>query len=247
MAQAPSKPPGVQPRWSTWPSIGHAAALLPLINTPRTHFVASSVHRELFQTSSRLHREILELVWPPSSPAVHSQAPQIIALRRTLAPPTAPSHHPDSSAACLLLPRHHLESQHLATIMRPSSALFIAFAASAAAQDQVPLLDKIKGYFNQATAAISSAVPAAPSAPVKAASAKAAEQIQHELTLENWKEVVTVDPTASVPTTQDWLVYITGGNATCFGLCGNTTKAWNVRVHISSEDVHGRTKGVLGK
>ena len=97
----------------------------------------------------------------------------------------------------------------------------------------MPLLDKIKGYFVQATAAISSAVPAAPSAPIKAASAKAAEQIQHELTLENWKEVVTVDPTTSVPTTQDWLVYITGGNATCFGLCGNTTQAWNVRVHIS--------------
>jgi hypothetical protein len=114
--------------------------------------------------------------------------------------------------------------------MRPSSALVLAFAASAVAQDQVPLLDKIKGFFNQATAAISSAVPAAPSNPAKAASAKAAESIQHELSLENWKEVLTVDPTVSTPTTQDWLVYITGGNATCFGQCGNTTAAWNVRL-----------------
>lgn len=114
--------------------------------------------------------------------------------------------------------------------MRPSSALLFAFAASAVAQDQIPLLDKLKGFLNQATAAISSAVPAAPSNPVKAASAKAAESIQHELTLENWKDVLTVDPTVSTPATQDWLVYITGGNASCFGLCGNTTKAWNVRL-----------------
>ncbi|KAL1605319.1 hypothetical protein SLS60_004867 [Paraconiothyrium brasiliense] len=116
--------------------------------------------------------------------------------------------------------------------MRPSSTLFFAFAASAIAQDQVPLLDKLKGFFNQATAAISSAVPAAPSAPVKAASGKVAESIQHELSLENWKDVLTVDPTASAPTTQDWLVYITGGNATCFGLCGNTTKAWNASLPL---------------
>ena len=114
--------------------------------------------------------------------------------------------------------------------MRPSSALFIAFAASAAAQDQIPLLDKLKGFLNQATAAISSAVPAAPSNPVKAASGKVTASIQHELTLENWKDVLTVDPTVSTPATQDWLVYITGGNSTCYGLCGNTTKAWNVRL-----------------
>lgn len=111
-----------------------------------------------------------------------------------------------------------------------SSSLVLAFAASALAQEQVPLLDKIKGFWNQATAVVSSAVPAAPSAPLKAASAKAAEHIQHELTLENWKDVLTVDPTVSTPTTQDWLVYITGGNATCFGMCGNATKAWNVRL-----------------
>lgn len=95
-------------------------------------------------------------------------------------------------------------------------------------------MDKLKGFFNQATAAISSAVPAAPSSPVKAASAKVAESIQHELTLENWKDVLTVDPAASAPTTQDWLVYITGGNTTCFGMCGNTTKAWNVRLPFTN-------------
>ncbi|KAI8935025.1 hypothetical protein NX059_008689 [Plenodomus lindquistii] len=116
--------------------------------------------------------------------------------------------------------------------MRFSSPLLLALPALAAAeQAQVPLLDKIKGFFNQATAAVSSAIPSAASAPVEAATnsatAKVADAIQYPLTLENWKETLTVDPTASPPTTQDWLVFTTGGNTTCFGLCGNATKAWN--------------------
>lgn len=120
--------------------------------------------------------------------------------------------------------------------MRFSSTLVLALPALALAEEQVPLLDKIKGFFNQATAAVSSAIPAAPSAPVDAAAnkaaAKAAEAIQHPITLENWKEVLTVDPTASTPTTQEWLIFVTGGNSTCFGFCGNATKAWNASLPI---------------
>jgi hypothetical protein len=116
--------------------------------------------------------------------------------------------------------------------MRFSSTVVLALPALAAAEQQVPLLDKVKGFFNKATAAVSSSIPAVPSAPIKAATDKAAANaaaaVQHTITLENWKEVLTVDPTASPPTTQDWLVFITGGNNTCFGLCGNATKAWNV-------------------
>jgi len=112
--------------------------------------------------------------------------------------------------------------------MRISFALLLALSASTLAEEQALLLNKLKGIWNQAAAVVSSAVPAAAStAPLKAASAKAAEHIQHELTLNNWKETLTVDPTASVPTAQDWLVFITGGNTTCYGLCGNASKAWN--------------------
>ncbi|KAF2639159.1 hypothetical protein P280DRAFT_55114 [Massarina eburnea CBS 473.64] len=110
--------------------------------------------------------------------------------------------------------------------MRPTSAIVLAFAASTLAQDQIPLVDKLKGWFSQATAAVSSAVPSAP-APVEASRAKVAESVQHPLTLENWKDTLTVDPTVSAPATQDWLVFVTGANATCYGFCGNATKAWN--------------------
>ena len=113
--------------------------------------------------------------------------------------------------------------------MRFSSALVFALPALSLAEQQVPLFDKLKGYLNKATAAVSSAVPSAPfNAAAQKAASKAAEAIQYPLTMQNWKEVLTVDPTVSVPTTQDWLVFVTGGNDTCFGMCGNVTMAWNV-------------------
>ena len=117
-----------------------------------------------------------------------------------------------------------------------SSSLVLAFSALALAQDQVPLVDKVKGWFGAATAALSSAVPK-PSSPTDTVRGKVAEHIQHELTLENWKETLTVDPTASAPSTQEWLVFITGGNATCFGFCGNATKAWNVSLPLVLERI----------
>lgn len=122
--------------------------------------------------------------------------------------------------------------------MRFSSSILLALPALAVAGEQVPILDKVKGFFNKATAAVSSSIPAVPSNPINAATEKAvskvAAAIQHPITLENWKEVLTVDPTASPPTTQDWLIFITGGNSTCFGMCGNATKAWNVREFVAA-------------
>jgi len=120
--------------------------------------------------------------------------------------------------------------------MRFSSGLVLALPALAVAEEQVPLLDKVKGFFNKATAAVSASIPSMPSAPVDTATSKvasnAAAAIQYPITLENWKETLTVDATASTPTTQDWLIFTTGGNTTCFGLCGNATKAWNASLPI---------------
>lgn len=115
--------------------------------------------------------------------------------------------------------------------MRFSSSVVLALPALALAEQQIPLLDKVKGFFNQATASVASVLPSAPSvpsAPVEAAAAKAAAAVQHDLTLENWKEVLTVDPTVSAPATQEWLIFVTGGNSTCYGFCGPAEKAWNV-------------------
>jgi hypothetical protein len=113
--------------------------------------------------------------------------------------------------------------------MRFTSTLLLALPALALAEEQIPLFEKVKGFLNKAKDAVTSAVPAAPS-PLDAGAAKVASSVQHELTVKNWKDTLTVDPTVSTPTTQDWLVFITGGNVTCYGFCGNATKAWNVRI-----------------
>ncbi|KAF2749006.1 hypothetical protein M011DRAFT_466133 [Sporormia fimetaria CBS 119925] len=120
--------------------------------------------------------------------------------------------------------------------MRVSSTLLLALPAAAVAQDQVPLLDKAKSFWGKITNAVTSAVPAVPiaSSPVEAGAAKVAEKVQQRLTMENWREVLTADPTASPPTTQDWVVYI-GGDETCFGgFCTNATQAWNQTVALLS-------------
>lgn len=141
------------------------------------------------------------------------------------------SHQGNDPHPYQLRPSSTFPPPHIAT-MRFSSTLLLVLPAIAVAEEQIPLLDKVLGFFNKATAAVSSAIPASPSAPINAAAekgaAKAAAAIQHPITWDNWRETLTVDPTASTPTTQDWLVFVTGGNKTCFGLCGNATKAWNV-------------------
>ena len=128
--------------------------------------------------------------------------------------------------------------------MRFSSTLLLALPAVALAEDQIPLFERVKGFLNKAKDAVTSAVPAAPS-PLDAGAAKVAAAVQHELTLENWKDTLTLDPRASAPTTQDWLVYITGGNTTCYGFCGNTTKAWNNSLPLLASKPNGPKFAVL--
>ncbi|KAF2090204.1 hypothetical protein K490DRAFT_35539 [Saccharata proteae CBS 121410] len=110
--------------------------------------------------------------------------------------------------------------------MRFSQSLLIALPAVALAQEQAPLADKVKGWFNKATSYVSSVAPAAPS-PVDAGAAKVAELVVEPLTLENWHSVLAPTAAASADGPEEWMIYVTGGNATCYGLCGNTTEAWN--------------------
>ncbi|OCK85750.1 hypothetical protein K432DRAFT_286154 [Lepidopterella palustris CBS 459.81] len=117
--------------------------------------------------------------------------------------------------------------------MRCASRLLLALPALALAQEQFPIADKIKGWLNQAQSFISSAVPAVPST-MDAGAAKVAEHVEIFLTLDNWQSVLAADPSATTAGPDDWMVYITGGNRTCYGLCGNATIAWNESVALLS-------------
>ncbi|KAF2724007.1 hypothetical protein K431DRAFT_337000 [Polychaeton citri CBS 116435] len=122
--------------------------------------------------------------------------------------------------------------------MRASTALF-ALPALASAADQVPLMDQVKGWFAKASSSISSAIPSVsvPSAgsipdPIASGAAKVADLKVHQLTLNNWKEVLQPGAGSASPGVEEWLVYVTGGNKTCLGSCTHSEKAWNESVAL---------------
>jgi hypothetical protein len=118
--------------------------------------------------------------------------------------------------------------------MRFSKFALLAIPALAVAEEQIPLMDKVKGFFNKAQSIVSSAVPTV-TAPVDAGAAKVADVVVSPLTLENWRSVLTPSAASAVKSEPEhWMVYINGGNKTCYGFCGNATKAWQVSGHVFS-------------
>ena len=113
--------------------------------------------------------------------------------------------------------------------MRFAQSLLVALPALAVAQEQVPLADRVKGWFNKAQNYVTESVPAV-TAPVDAGAAKVAEVVVEPLTLENWRSVINSSNVATVDGPEEWMVFLTGGNKTCFGLCGNVTEALNVGI-----------------
>jgi hypothetical protein len=113
--------------------------------------------------------------------------------------------------------------------MKPSSLLLTLPALAVAAEQQVPLLDRVKGWFNQATSLIPSAIPT-PSVlahPLDAGAAKVAELVVHPLNSSNWKDVLEPAAPRIDGLPSEWLVFIQGTEV-CRGGCVNATKAWNV-------------------
>jgi len=125
-----------------------------------------------------------------------------------------------------------------------SSSILLALPALALAQDQVPLVDKLKGFFNKASAYIPTSIPSVIPNPVDAGAAKVAAHVQH-LDLANWKSVLTPSPSTKTSGPEEWMVYVTGGNKTCYGTCGNATAAWNKSVPVLAASSSGPKLAVL--
>lgn len=113
--------------------------------------------------------------------------------------------------------------------MRFTSSLLLALPALTLAQDQVALGERLKGWFNKATANIQSSIPSVMPNPIDAGAAKVAEQVVHPMNLSNWKDVLKPDESALGGQPEEWIVFFDGENKTCYGLCANASKAWNVR------------------
>lgn len=102
------------------------------------------------------------------------------------------------------------------------TSLVAFLPALAMAQEQVPLADRVQGWFNKAKAYVPTAVPADPI--VKMAEKVTAKRVT-PVTMSNWQSILAPGSKA-----QDWLVFVTGGEKTCFGRCEHAEKAFNVSV-----------------
>jgi hypothetical protein len=101
------------------------------------------------------------------------------------------------------------------------TSLITLLPALALAQEQVPLADRVQGWFNKAKNLVPTAVPADP---IQKMAEKVSEKRVTDVTMQNWQSLLTPAEDA-----QDWYIYITGGNKTCFGRCDIADKAFKVR------------------
>jgi len=117
------------------------------------------------------------------------------------------------------------------------SPLLPLLPAVAVAQDQFPLFDRLKTWFSNAVpSAVPSVIPNIPN-PLDAGAAKVASVAVHSgLNTTNFKSTLLAPAkqpaTSKSPREEEWLVFVTGGNKTCYGVCGTPEKAWNTSVAI---------------
>lgn len=79
----------------------------------------------------------------------------------------------------------------------------------------------MQGWFNKAKNYLPTATPVVPVE--KVVEQKVQEKAVTPVNLTNWQ--ATLEPSGAA---QEWLVYVTGGNKTCFGRCERANKAFNV-------------------
>lgn len=124
------------------------------------------------------------------------------------------------------------------------SPILIALPSLALAADQQPLgglADQLKGWLKQAQSFIDKNVPnvvPAPSTqealknPIRTATDKVTDAAVTHLTLDNWKSVLRAGAHSKPGQPEEWLIYITGANKTCYGMCGRANTAWKEAVPL---------------
>lgn len=133
-----------------------------------------------------------------------------------------------------------LRSRNIAAIMRPQYLALSAVFSVTLAQ-QVPLFDRARGYFAQASSLAQSAINSAQTAiasgataadsPIDITASKIAASSIPELKWSNWRNILSHSgKTRPSHERELWMVLMTGGNKTCHGKCTQVDKAWNVRL-----------------
>ncbi|OKL60262.1 hypothetical protein UA08_04789 [Talaromyces atroroseus] len=126
--------------------------------------------------------------------------------------------------------------------MRFSSLIALLPVLVAAQDQQYAFNDQVKGWFDQ----VKSFIPQAPVAPesvqqtAQKSTAKIAEKTTTQITFNNWKDVL--EPSTEP---QEWLIFLTGGNKTCFGRCLRAEHAYNDSLALFAADPTSPNLGYL--
>lgn len=121
--------------------------------------------------------------------------------------------------------------------MRISTAL-LALPALTVAQEQIPLLDRVQPYVNQAITFVTSFTGQTSTG----GSQTAPNPRVTELKLANWEGVLRHEGQHPAGNIEPWMVYVTGGNKSCLGNCARTDAAWDVCIILFSKQRDVRKK-----
>jgi len=101
------------------------------------------------------------------------------------------------------------------------------------AADQVPLKDQAFAWFDKAKSFVSGATEAIPDVPdlpnpLDAGASFVASGVVEKINVRNWQRKLA--PKADKD--EEWMIYLTGGNKTCYGKCGPMNTIWNESVPL---------------
>lgn len=114
--------------------------------------------------------------------------------------------------------------------MRFFSLVSLFFPLLTVAQDQKPLREKAQGWFDKAKSYIPTA---AATVPADAGAAKVADKVVTKLDAANWQSILTSASSNPHDGPEEWMIFVTGGNKSCYGQCTQVEKAWNVSKLLS--------------
>lgn len=118
--------------------------------------------------------------------------------------------------------------------MHLSAPLLLVLPILAAGQAQIPLGENLQAWFEKAK----SYLPTAATNPIASTSAKAAAKNIVPLTKDNWRSELSASPsrTSQHDGPETWMVFVSGTNKTCYGLCGDLEVAWNKTAALFAAD-----------
>lgn len=131
------------------------------------------------------------------------------------------------------------------------STILLLLPAVASAQDQFPLAQQVQGWIEKAKSFLPSAAPAPAASSAESPSSAVPPKKQQRtvavtpVTLNNWESLLGPASPASPKEAREWLIYITGGNKTCYGNCDIADKAFNESLPLFAADTTSPSLGLL--